>query len=216
MSAITRTPPPLRLVPADGEERRRVDSELVVGLKRGDRDAAEAIWDRYSPRVQRFLLRSLGAPDEEVEDLTQEVFLRLFTGAQAIREPAALKEFVMSVAIRVLKWELRRRWVRRWVRLADDGHLPDVVAAQGINPEARQALKRCYEIMNQLGTRERLAFSLRFLEGLTLEELASHLNVSLSTAKRLVTRASELVTGAVNRDDGLCDYFSDETANDGR
>ncbi len=216
MSAINRMSPPLRLVPADGEERRRVDAELVFALKRGDHAAAEAIWDRYAPRVQRFLLRSLGLPEEEVEDLTQEVFIRIFTSSRAIREPAALSKFVMSVAVRVLQSELRRRRVRRWVRLADDGCPPDVIAEGGINPEARQALKRCYEILNELGIRERTAFALRFLEGMTLDEVASQLRVSLSTAKRLVNRSTAMVSAAVGGDEDLRGYFADEKAIDDR
>lgn len=216
MSAINRMPRPLRLVPADGEDRRRVDAQFVFALKRGEQRAAEAIWDRYYPRVQRFLLRSLGLPDEEVEDLSQEVFLRIFTDPQAIREPGALREFVMSVAVRVLQRELRRRWVRRWVRLADDGYPPDVIAEGGIDPEARQALKRCYKILNELHVRERTAFALRFLEGMRLDEIASQLNVSLSTAKRLLVRSSALVSAAVGRDKDLCGYFADEKAIDDR
>ncbi len=214
MSAIKSMSPPLRLVPAIAEERRREDAELVFALKRGEHGAAEAIWERYAPRVQRFLLRSLGLSEDEVEDLTQEVFLRIFTSSQAIREPGALREFVMSVAVRVLQWELRRRWVRRWVRLADDGYPPDIIAEGGIDPEARQALKRCYEILNELGVRERTAFALRFLEGMTLDEVAGQLKVSLSTAKRLVTRSSALVSAAVGGDEDLCGYFADEKAID--
>ncbi len=216
VSAIKPTSPTLRLVPAIGEARRREDAELVYALKRGEQDAAEAIWDRYSPRVQKFLFRSLGPPDDDIEDLTQEVFLRIFTSSQAIREPGALKEFVMSVAVRVLQWELRRRWVRRWVRLADDGYLPDVIAEGFINPEARQALQRCYDILNTLGVRERTAFALRFLEGMTLDEVAGRLEVSLSTAKRLVTRSSAMVSAAVGGDEDLCGYFADEKALDDR
>jgi RNA polymerase sigma-70 factor (ECF subfamily) len=178
-----------------------------LALQRGEPTAAEAIWDRYSPRVHRFLLRSLGRPADEVEDLTQEVFLRIFSRVSAIRNPAALREFVMAVAIRVLKWELRRRRVRRWVRLSDDGEVPDIVM-DGIDQEARQALERCYAILNTLGERERMAYGLRYLEEMTMEEVASQLNISLSTAKRLVNRSTALVSAQVGQDADLLGYFT--------
>lgn len=215
MSVPERTPPPLRLVPAGTEDRRQTDADLVVALQKGTPTAAEAIWDRYSGRVHRFLLHALGRSSEEVEDLTQEVFLRVFTRPGAIRKPAALREFIMSVAVRVMQWELRRRWVRRWVRLSDDGYLPEVAGDAGVDQEARQALERCYAILNTLGVRERTAFALRYIEEMTMEEVASRLKISLSTAKRLVNRSTALVSAEVGRDADLLGFFAAGKAFDG-
>jgi RNA polymerase sigma-70 factor (ECF subfamily) len=207
MSPPDRSTRPLRLVSGAAEDRRQADAELVLALQRGEAGAAEAIWQRYSGRVHRFLSHALGRPSEEVEDLTQEVFLRIFTRARAIQKPAALREFVMSVAVRVMQWELRRRWVRRWVRLSESGELPDV-ADGGVDQEARQALSRCYDILNGLGVRERTAFALRYLEEMTMEEVAAHMRTSLSTAKRLVNRATTSVSAEVGHDADLLGYFN--------
>ena len=215
MSAPDRSTPPLRLVSAAVEDRRQADAELVLALQNGAPAAAEAIWGRYSGRVHRFLSHALGRPSEEVEDLTQEVFLRIFTRARAIKKPAALREFVMSVAVRVMQWELRRRWVRRWVRLSDSGELPDVIDGGAADQEARQALARCYDIMNDLGVRERTAFALRYLEEMTVEEVAAHMKTSLSTAKRLVNRATASVSAEVGNDADLLGYFNGGKAFDG-
>jgi RNA polymerase sigma-70 factor (ECF subfamily) len=152
-------------------------------------------------------LRSLGRPAQEIEDLAQEVFLRIFSRVSAIRNPAALREFVMAVAVRVLKWEFRRRRVRRWVRLSDNGGVPDIVT-DGVDQEARQALERCYAILDSLGARDRMAFALRYFEEMTMEEAASRLSVSLSTAKRLVNRSTALVSAQVGQDADLLGYFT--------
>ena len=208
MSAPDLSTRPLRLRSAEGEDRRETDTELVLALQRGDAKAAQALWDRYSPRVHRFLLRSLGRPGPEVEDLTQEVFLRIFTRARLIKKPAALREFGMAVAIRVRKWELRRRHVRRWVRLSDSGEMPDVLI-DGVDQEARHALNRCDAILNTLHVRERMAFALRYLEEMTMEEVASSLSTSLSTAKRLVNRSTAQVAAAIGKDTDLLGYFTE-------
>jgi RNA polymerase sigma-70 factor, ECF subfamily len=208
MSFQDRSARPLKLVSASTavEARRRSDADLVYALRAGEPGAARAIWDRHSATAHRFLLRALGRPSDEVEDLTQEVFLRVFARADVIREPAALREFIVSVAVRVLKWELRRRWVRRVVRLSAAGQLPEV-AVPGADHEARQALARCYAILDRLGTRERLAFVLRHLEDMTMDEVAAQLGTSLSTAKRAVGRATALVSAQVGQDVNLRDYF---------
>ncbi|MES1208763.1 MAG: RNA polymerase sigma factor [Pseudomonadota bacterium] len=202
-----RSVPPLRLVPRSGTDDREIDRALAVRLQAGDSSAAVEIWDRHAGRVHRFLLRALTQSSEEVEDLTQEIFLRIFTRPSAIREPGALPEFVMSVAVRVLRWELRRRWVRRWVRLTPTGAMPDTPIEGATDEEARQALRRCYAILDGLGERERVAFVLRQMEGLKMEEVAEQMRVSLSTAKRLVNRAVAHVSGAVAKDADLREYF---------
>jgi RNA polymerase sigma-70 factor (ECF subfamily) len=204
---LERPLPRLRLVPTSVEERRRTDAEMVLALRRKEPGAAEAIWDRHSENVRRLLRRALGAHSDEVEDLTQEVFLRVFVRARAIREPAALREFIMSVAVWVLKWELRRRWVRRNVTLSKTGDLPEVCARAGADFEARNALRSCYAILDRLSVQERVAFVLRYLEEMTNEEVAHQLGCSLSTAKRVLVRATARVSAHVGKNADLRSYF---------
>jgi RNA polymerase sigma-70 factor (ECF subfamily) len=179
--------------------------ELIDALGRGEPWAAQEVWDRHAASVRRLMARALG-PRPEVEDLTQEVFMRVFSRSGGIREAHALREFVIAVAVNVLKSELRRRWVRRKVSLSNDGSVPEIEAPRD-DPEAREALARCYAILDKLGARERAAFVLRYMEEQTLEQVATGLGVSLSTAKRLVTRASQRVSKHVGSDEGLRSFF---------
>ena len=146
------------------------DVDLVDALARGEPWAAEEVWDRHSGSVRRLMARALG-PRPEVDDLTQEVFLRVFSRIGLLRDVRALREFVVAVAVNVLKGELRRRWVRRKVLLSPDGSVPEI-EARAADPEAREALARCYTILDKLGSRERAAFVLRYMEEQTLEEVA--------------------------------------------
>jgi RNA polymerase sigma factor (sigma-70 family) len=209
MSPPERNAASLRLVSPVVDDRRQTDADLVVALCAGEAWASEAIWDRYSDIVSRFFVRSLGRPTEEVEDLTQEVFLRIFTRPRTIREPGALREFVMAVAVRVLKYQLRYRWIRRRVRLSDSGQLPDVPVVSGSDETARHALRRCYAILDRLSARERAAFVLRYLEEMTVGEVAARLTVSHSTAKRLINQGVAKVSELVGRDADLRGFFLD-------
>jgi RNA polymerase sigma-70 factor (ECF subfamily) len=199
----------LRLVSPVVDDVRHADVDLVAALRAGAAWASEAIWDRYSDNVSRFFVRSLGRSTAEVEDLTQEVFLRVFTRVSAIREPAALREFVMGVAVRVLKGELRYRWIRRWVRLSDSGQLPDRPAVPDSDEVARHALRRCYAILDALSARERAAFVLRHVEEMTVNEVAARMAISHSTAKRVINRAVAKVSERVGRDVDLKAFFLD-------
>src|SRR6185369_17173119 len=106
----------------------------------------------------------------------------------------------------VLRWEFRRRWGGRRVRLSVTGTLPDTESTSD-DTEARQALRRCYHILETLSTRERLAFVLRHMEGMTINEVAATLAVSISTAKRWVSRGAARVADHVSRDPDLRSFF---------
>ena len=207
MSPQNRSDRPLRLVMSLEEERRKSDAEMVTALRAGEPWAARAIWDRHSGSVHGFLSRALHRSDAEIEDLTQEVFLRIFSRASAIREPAALREFALSVSVHVLKWQLRYRWVRRRVVLSDSGNLPEVADERASDEVARHALRRCYAILDRLGVRERAAFTLRYFEEMTVDEVAATMEVSRSTAKRLVGRSTATVAAQVGRDADLSRFF---------
>jgi RNA polymerase sigma-70 factor (ECF subfamily) len=200
----------LRLVaerdPREVAARQRSDADLVSALRADEPGAPAMLWARCSPAVERLLAKTLG-PCLEIEDLTQEVFLRVFVRLPSLREPSALRAFVLSVAANVLKWELRRRWVSRKVRLSVSGTLPDVEGTSA-DAEARQALRRCYRIFDTLTTKERLAFVLRYMEGMTINEVAETLVVSVSTAKRWVGSGAAKVADRVSRDPGLRSFFA--------
>jgi RNA polymerase sigma-70 factor (ECF subfamily) len=200
----------LRLVPArdarPDEERPSKDADLAQALRAGDPEAPAALWARYSPSVGRVLAKALG-PTTEIEDLTQEVFLRVFGRLPALRDPSALRAFVLGVAMNVLKWELRRRWIGRRVRLSGTGELPDIESTPA-DAEARHALQRCYRILDSLPTKERMAFVLRYMEGMTIDEAAEALGVSISTAKRWAANGAAKVGEQVTSDADLCSFFA--------
>ena len=163
------------------------DSELVLAAARGDSDAIAVVWDRYAGLVRSVLRGALG-PDLAVEDLLQDVFIALVKGAKSIQEGAALRGYLVGIAVRLAALELRRRKVRRWVMLSPTGELPDT-AVMPRDSESRQALQALYRVLDQLGSRRRLAFVLRHVQGMGLGEVAAALGVSESTTRRELARA---------------------------
>jgi RNA polymerase sigma-70 factor (ECF subfamily) len=195
----------LRLVQGEGDGERAAppltDAQLVLALREDEASAAAELWTRCSPAVARLLGKTLG-PGPEIEDLTQEVFLRFFVRLPSLRDPTALRAFIFSVAMNVLKWELRRRWVRRKVLLSDSGTLPEIEGTS-VDMEARDALRRCYRILDTLPTNERLAFVCRYMEGMTIDEIAAVLVISASTAKRWVRGGAAKVAAQASSDPAL-------------
>jgi RNA polymerase sigma-70 factor (ECF subfamily) len=182
------------------------DAMLVQQLIEGHPHAARAIWQRFAPMVHRILKRSLG-PDEDVQDLAQDVFICFFQKASTLREPKALKAFVIAITALTVRGELRRRWGRRWVSLQRPGVVPKSLA---VHPdlESREALRRFYLILDRINAQDRTAFVLRFMEGMALEEVAVALDISVATAKRRLARVWSRVVLLAERDTALVEYLS--------
>lgn len=155
--------------------------------------------------VFRLMKRVLG-PDADVEDLTQDVFMRVFAKVPGLRQPDALRSFVFSVAVRTLKSELRRRRVRRVFALSQADEGAGTTSVDALDAEARQALRRFYALLDRLSAVERAAFVLRHVEEMKLEEIADALGVSLATVKRRIDRAARVISRHVDRDPALSAY----------
>jgi RNA polymerase sigma-70 factor, ECF subfamily len=207
---------------SDGEHRARVlplrpsstvyddDAALARALIERRPGAPAALWARFAPMVHRMLRRTLG-PGADVEDVVQDVFLCVFQKVTGLREPRALRAFVISVTALTARYELRRRWVGRWVHLGRDPDRPDMRVSLP-DPEAREAMVRFYKILDRVKPSDRTAFVLRFIEGLELAEIAVAMETSLATAKRRIARVWNRVSLLVERDPALAHYVKKELA----
>lgn len=193
MSAIAKRQPSVSRFPRD----RLGDSELVEAVARGDTAALGVVWDRYAQVVRSVLRSNLGV-DAAVEDLLQEVFIAFFRGAATLRDASALRPYLVSVAVRLVFVELRRRRVRRWVTLSPRGHVPEV-ASEPSDLDGALALRGLYRLLEQLPPRRRVAFVLRQVQGLEIAEVAAALRTSESTAKREVSRARRAIVARAKR-----------------
>lgn len=183
------------------------DAELLEALQAGDGDVAGILWDRYAPLVRQVLRSSLGPSDPAVEDLVQETFLVLLRSCREVRKTGAVRAYLVSVAVRLVFVELRRRRVRRWVLLSPTGEVPDAPAAPA-DVDGAVALAALYRLVNQLPDRRRLAFVLRFVQGMEVAEVAGVLRISESTAKREIARAkSAILTRGRRREPALWEYL---------
>jgi len=184
------------------------DAGLVRAILDGDPRAPRVLWNRYARLVYRILRRSLGQQNE-VEDLVQEVFLSLFRRLPTLREPRALPAFLVTITTLTLRHELRRRWVRRHMTLGAREDIDPDLRVVYPNPEARQAVSRLYAILDLLGSEDRIAFVLRFIEGMELTEVAAALDLSLATTKRRLAHARARVNHHVAKDPGLAAYLAE-------
>jgi RNA polymerase sigma-70 factor (ECF subfamily) len=184
----------------------RTEEKFIAALAAGDPVAAEEAWNRYAPMIHDLFRRGLG-PRAELEDAVQEAFLRVFRRIGTLRDPAMLRSFVFSIGVNVLRWQLRRRVIRRIVGLSLDGALPEPVG-QPADMDAREALRRFYALLDKLGPLDRTIFILRHAHEMSLPEIARVTGSSLSTVKRRLGRVAPRLARLAQADSILSTYLS--------
>jgi RNA polymerase sigma-70 factor (ECF subfamily) len=199
---IPRSRAPLSLV-RGGPARRIGDAELARGLAAAEDWALAETWRRFAPMVIMTAQRALGSR-AEAEDVAQEVFYRVFRRAKTLREPDALRSFVYSFAIRVLRSELRQRQRRRWLLPFQAHQAADGPSdARAADVESRDLLRRFNALLDRLRPRDRLVFVLRRMDAMTVDEIAATMGLSISTVKRSMAHASNRLSSWVDADPGL-------------
>jgi RNA polymerase sigma-70 factor (ECF subfamily) len=177
------------------------DAVLARAVVSGQIWAQRELWYRFSPMVFGLLRRMLSRQYDH-DDLAQEVFLRVFRRMASLEKQEALRSFVYSIALHVVSEEIRRFRVRTRVSTT----YLDIVNTVGTSPmdfEAREALARIQEILDQMNSKHRAVFILRHVDGLDLQEIAACMDISLATVKRYLTRAVATLHRLVRRAGGL-------------
>lgn len=156
-------------------------------------------FDRLFGEHARFValvaMRVLGR-DDEVDDIVQDVFMCALKELHRLRQPQAVRGWLKTITVRKAYRLLRRRRLRAWLGLDDPAWRQASaleIPAPTCSPEERSLLLRVYQLLDQLPAAERLAWTLRYLEGERLEAVATLCDCSLATAKRRVTAAHSFI-----------------------
>jgi RNA polymerase sigma-70 factor (ECF subfamily) len=163
------------------------DEALVAALRAGGAGAGHALFAAYGGYVRKVLMRVLG-PDPELGDLTQDVFVAALESIDKLERPGALRGWLAQIAVFHARHCLRGR--KQWsiLRFFAPEDLPPGRAREA-DFEASEALRATYRVLSSLPVDERIAFTLRFVEGMDLSDVAAATRVSLATTKRRLSRA---------------------------
>jgi RNA polymerase sigma-70 factor (ECF subfamily) len=183
-----------------------LDDPTLVGLAAaGDEGATRVLVRRHNQRLFR-VARGVLRDDAEAEDVVQETYVRAFSNLAAFRGEARLSTWLTRICLNEALGRLRRR--RPTVELSKIGpELGQVLMFPSMSmqpdPEtetARGQMQRLLEeAVDALPDPFRLVFILRDVEGLNVEETASHLAIRAETVKTRLHRARRLLRAAIEK-----------------
>lgn len=167
------------------------DAELVLRACDGDQWAREAIFRRYIQDVFRIVRRLHAGHD--VEDLVQDTFADGLADLDSLREPAALRSWLLGIAVRRVQRAQRKRSLMRRFFVPVEAGLLEQEASRDCSPEQLAELALVDAALARAGEAERTAWVLRRIEGEKLTAIAEITRVSLATVKRRITAADARV-----------------------
>lgn len=178
------------------EELHPTDSELVTAAKAGDNDAFGQLVERHEVNVYGLCLKMLKNP-EDAEDCLQEVFVKAYKALPNFREEARFSTWVYRIATNAALMRIRKKKLDT-VSLDQDVELgetsvPREVADWTTNPSSSIMNDELSTVLtthiNELPANNRIVFVLRDVHGLSTEETAGVLGLTVPAVKSRLHRA---------------------------
>jgi RNA polymerase sigma-70 factor (ECF subfamily) len=181
--------------------------QLVRAAKGGDVSAFEQLVKRYDRNVFR-IANHITHSREDAEDVVQEAFLKAYSNLEKFQEQSKFYTWLVRIAVNEALMKLRKRRPERFVSLdedvkTEDDSLPREVADWSPNPEQLYNQEELRDILSRtiqgLPPTFRTVFVLRDVEGLSTEETAEALELSVPAVKSRLLRARLQLRERLNR-----------------
>jgi RNA polymerase sigma-70 factor (ECF subfamily) len=173
---------------------------LIKAVADGDQEAFERLVKRYQNPLCNFVFRYLG-DRAAAEDITQEVFMRVYRYASRFIPQARVSTWVFKIARNLSLDEIKRRQ-RLYVDEAAIGHQRQYADQTSSAAAARIDFEQdIIHALSELPENQRAALLLRVNEGLSYEEIGEALGLSVPSVESLIFRARH--DGRMNLNDGV-------------
>jgi len=180
---------------------REIDRQLVARAQRGDKQAFELLVEKYQRKLARLLSRFIRDP-AEVEDVTQEAFIKAYRALPAFRGDSAFYTWLYRIGINTAKNYLmamgRRAPTSTEVEAEEAEGYEEGEQLRDINtPESLLLSKEIAQTVNRtiegLPEELRTAIQMREIEGMSYEDIAKAMDCPIGTVRSRIFRAREAI-----------------------
>jgi RNA polymerase sigma-70 factor (ECF subfamily) len=181
----------------------RSDEELVAACLRGEEPAFDVLVGRWDRKIRGAIYRIVGS-EEEARDLCQEAFIKAYRHLGSFKQEARFSSWLYQIALNLCRDRLRRRKLRATVSLDELDEGGHSMVEAGPSPfdvlEGRDLRRRVAAAVAALPDEQREVIVLKEYQGLTFLEVATVLDVPISTVKTRLYRGLVLLRGRLERE----------------
>jgi RNA polymerase sigma-70 factor (ECF subfamily) len=171
---------------------RQTEAEIIEACKQGDREAFRDLFEAHKDRVYTIAFHYSG--DEAMaHDVTQQVFLKLFTSINQFHENSQFTTWLYRIVANACTDEHRKR--RRFVPFSPEIEVRTMVgkSVQEETYHRRQVAESVRGAIGELTPKLRLPILLKYVEGLSYDEIAESLGVSIGTVSSRLNRGHKML-----------------------
>lgn len=167
---------------------RQIDAGVIASCQQGDREAFRLLFEAYKDRVYSVALYFFGGDAAQAADITQQVFLKLFTKIAQFRNEAEFTTWLYRLTTNACVDEQRK--LRRLTQFEETGltERPHTGAAQEERYARRERAARVQDAVAELKPKLRVAILLKYFDDLSYEEMAQALGCSKGTVASRLNR----------------------------
>jgi RNA polymerase sigma-70 factor (ECF subfamily) len=165
-----------------------INGRVIEACQQGDRDAFRVLFETYRDRVYSIAVYSVGGDSSIADDVTQQIFLKLFTAIKQFRGDSEFTTWLYRLVVNACMDERRRR--RRLLSWGETFAMHDPAdkkpqEKQYAQSEVAEAVRMA---ISQLKPKFRMPILLKYMEGLSYEEIANVMGCSKGTVASRLNR----------------------------
>ena len=168
-----------------------IDERVIAACQQGDREAFGLLFDSYKDKVFSIAVYSFGGDHAAANDVSQQIFLKLMTSIVQFRGDSAFTTWLYRLVVNTCIDEQRKR--RRFLPFGES--IPMSKVADRSGPEkhyAKREVADCVQAaIQELKPKWRLPILLKYVEGLSYEEIADVLSCSKGTVASRLNRGHQ-------------------------
>ena len=184
------------------------DESLMILFRQDNEDAFRILFDRYCARIINFAFRFLNSK-EDAEDITQEVFVRIYRKKLIYNPKSPFRPWLYSIVSHLVSNKLRdkKRHPHHsldWTATDEEGNEFSVepiemgTSSESVQSERTELTRSVQSAVQALPQNQRAAVLLAKFEGLSYEEIAAAMGLSLSSVTSLLFRARQTLKEALS------------------
>lgn len=176
------------------------DQELVKKAQRGNKAAFSALVVKYQYKIANLVIRYV-KDEDDVQDIVQEAFIKAYQGLAKFRGDSAFYTWLYRIAINSAKNYIvsqRRKTSSRATGIEDTEHMESVALIKEFDTPEENIItseieKTIYQTIKELPEDLKVVITLREIEGMTYDEIASVMECPIGTVRSRIFRAREAI-----------------------
>jgi len=176
------------------------ENEIVSRLQRGDSEAFDFIYNKYSGKLYAFGLKHLRS-NTEAEELVQSVFLKIWESHKHIDKNLSFKSYLFTIAYNdICKLFRKRNYQQKFINdVLYENPKSSSNTEEGI--DFQSVLNRVEQIVDKLPERQKVIFRKSRQEGKTTKEIANELRLSPGTVDNYISKAIKFIRSRLQKED---------------